>query len=157
MVRRALHEGRIAALLLIEIDPASPGPAVAGTADDRRRDIAVRLRGHLRPDALLARWGSDSFVLCVAVDDERHARLIAERLRLAVAERPVVHRMGDGVWAQVPASVTVGVAWAGLDEPLDHGLARAGAALARARRQGRNRTAFALSPAEPVAAGDAAR
>jgi diguanylate cyclase (GGDEF)-like protein len=115
------------------------------------RNVCATLRRQLRPDALLARWGGEEFVIVLGVDDERSTRLVAERLR-----RSVEHGGADGGAAApeanvpatpaVTATVSIGVTWFLPGDDLAATLSRADAALYRAKRSGRNRVEFAVNP-----------
>jgi diguanylate cyclase (GGDEF)-like protein len=105
------------------------------------------LREQLRADALLARVGGEEFVVLVPVSDLRGARLVAERLREAVATTP---------WLAVdgrPMGVTlsVGVTLIGPREPFDAALRRTDEALYRAKGEGRNQVQVALEAAGRLA------
>ena len=141
VLQRAEHDGRPMAAMMIDIDhfKAINDRHGHATGDAVLQNVAAALRQQLRPDALLARWGGEEFVIVLSVDDERSTRLVAERLRRAV-EFPLPPTAG------VPAAtVSVGVSWFVEGDDLARALARADAALYRAKRTGRNRVEFAVS------------
>jgi diguanylate cyclase (GGDEF)-like protein len=107
------------------------------------RHAGMLLREHLRTDALLARYGGEEFVVLVPVPDLRGARLVAERLRQAVASSP--WRAVDG--RPMDVTLSVGVALIGPREALDAALRRTDEALYRAKGEGRNQVQVAMAVA----------
>jgi diguanylate cyclase (GGDEF)-like protein len=106
-----------------------------GAGDDVIREVAARLRGAVADHHLVGRYGGEEFALVLPETCAVAASDLAERLRCAVAERPVDTRVGG-----IPVTISVGIA------PLtahDHGvgevLGRADAALYQAKQAGRNR------------------
>ena len=137
VLQRAEHDGRPMAAMMIDIDhfKAINDRHGHATGDSVLRSVAATLRQQLRPDALLARWGGEEFVIVLGVDDERATRLVAERLRRAV----------EADHAGVAATVSIGVSWFVPGDDLALVLSRADAALYRAKRGGRNRVEFSVS------------
>jgi len=93
--------------------------------------IAARLQEALRVEDVAGRWGGEEFLFLLPMTDLPGARVVGERLRLAVAAEPV--RISDGTLVVV--SISVGVA-TGTDVP--EVLLRADGALYRAKAGGRN-------------------
>ena len=109
------------------------------TAISRR--MAVRVRS---TDAV-GRWGGDEFVIVLPDTDLEGARVLAEDLRAAIADRPV-----DTPMAAVRMSVSIGVAqWAG--ESVEGLLDRCDNALYEAKAAGRNAVAVAPAAIQLVA------
>ena len=106
--------------------------------------VAERLRANARAEDVVARWGGEEFLVVSRLADLTHATLLAERIRSAVADRPVtVH----GAQLTVTASVggTAGVVDAGTTaEAL---LAAADRNLYRAKDEGRDRVVVSAVPA----------
>lgn len=149
VVQHAVVSGQRAVVLVIDLDGLK---AINDRHGYRAGDavlsaVAARLRTHLRADALLVRHGGGTFVVTMPMDDERHARLVAERLRLAVCERPVylLPDSGNGSGLSIASSISVGLAWVPAPASLEAGLGQAELALARAKRSGRNRVEFAVA------------
>lgn len=109
--------------------------------------FAALIRTHLRRIDFAGRLGGEEFVI-VLVDTPAHgARVFAERLCRTVAANPLPRDDGP-----LHYTVSIGVA---MFEPSDRGshtlLARADAALYRAKQNGRNRVELAGDPAVPQA------
>ncbi|MCS6932009.1 MAG: PleD family two-component system response regulator [Acetobacteraceae bacterium] len=106
------------------------------------REIADRLRAHVRAADLVARIGGEEFLVVAAGTSGETGVCVAERLRQVVAERPV--QIPDG---EIPVTVSIGIAEARPGTRADMLLRRADDALYRAKENGRNRVEAA--PPEP--------
>lgn len=107
------------------------------------RHAAALLRDQLRPEALLARFGGEEFVVLVPVPDLPGASRVAERLRSALSDSP---------WdILVPGlqSLTASLGLTLLEpaESVERALARADEALYRAKHGGRNQVQVGLAAA----------
>ncbi|HRH90018.1 MAG TPA: GGDEF domain-containing protein, partial [Rubrivivax sp.] len=111
--------------------------------------IARRMMQALREQDRLGRFGGEEFVVLLPASDLGRALAEAEALRRHVREQPL--QLGA---LSLPLSISIGVAeWGGVAEDPSRLLARADAALYRAKSLGRDRVeaaaraADALSPA----------
>ncbi|MFD2233944.1 GGDEF domain-containing protein [Phaeospirillum tilakii] len=130
-------------LLVLDIDHFHRLEETAGadSAEAALVRVAQTLARLLPPGSRAARLGSDKFAVLLAASGLGDALALAETLRLTLA--------APGEVADDPAvPVSIGLADAiGLhDEPPGDTLERAGAALLRAKRDGRNRTRVAPPP-----------
>ena len=98
--------------------------------------VADALRGAIRPNDMLARFGGEEFALLLTEANQDESLIIAERLRQTVAYSEVVNDKGENL-----PSVTVSIGLAALieQETLAEFIADADTALYDAKRQGRNR------------------
>ncbi|RME60503.1 sensor domain-containing diguanylate cyclase [Candidatus Parcubacteria bacterium] len=102
------------------------------------RAVASRLKHLLRPGDLFGRYGGEEFAVLLPRTDQSAGRMIAERLRAAIEESPVLFPGGA-----LSLTVSIGAAHAdsgtaSLEDLLD----RADQALYQAKRIGRNRVVF---------------
>jgi diguanylate cyclase (GGDEF)-like protein len=105
------------------------------------RTLQRNLRGR---DSLLGRYGGEEFVLLLPATSLEQAQALAERLRAALEACPLDSDIGP-----IAVTTSIGVA-ADIDATLERLLARADAALYRAKAAGRNRVVCDLG-VEPVA------
>lgn len=130
------------AVIIIDIDHFKQVNDRFGHAggDAVLRMVAALLQAQLRPEALLARFGGEEFVVLAPVADVPVARGVAERLRCALAEAQwdaIVPGL-EGVTA------SVGVTLLEPGESVERALARADDALYRAKHGGRNQVQIGL-------------
>src|SRR4051812_4098491 len=141
-IAAARRHHRTLSAVLVDIDRFKAVNDVHGHAagDAVLREIAVRLADGLREEDLAARWGGEEFLLLLP--DSPDATVVCERLRSAIAERPVnVHGL-----LELRVSASFGwAAWTG-EETGEALLGRADAALYAAKDDGRNRVVAADTP-----------
>lgn len=136
-VSAARRHGHGMALLLLDIDHFKSINDTVGHAggDVVLREVAARVRDSVRREDIPGRWGGEEFLVLLPFLTADGARALGERLRIAVAEKPV--DIGDG--QQVPVTASLGGA-AGVDDGGPEELVRrADAALYAAKNAGRNR------------------
>ncbi len=105
--------------------------------DQVLKAFAARAGKLLRAPDLFARYGGEEFTVLLPDTDARTAFLIAERIRAAIADMPLLAE------PMVQVTVSIGVAQRELDESTEVLLARADAALYAAKQGGRNRVQLA--------------
>ena len=98
--------------------------------------LAEMLSGLVRAEDLVVRWGGDEFVVLLEDTTPEEARTVAGRIASAVAEAPF--RVDDREFA---ISVSIGLAAVEGDAAPEQVLARADAAMYRAKAQGPGRVA----------------
>ncbi|GBD42163.1 Diguanylate cyclase VdcA [bacterium HR39] len=158
---RIAAEGRPASLLLVDLDGFKRFNDSYGhlVGDRVLRAVAEILRRHVKEGDVVARWGGEEFAVLLPETDEERAVEVAERLRAELAGRRLRNRGTGEELGRV--TLSVGVAERLADEEVDSWIARADAALYRAKRSGRNRveraartplTERAPSPATPAPA-----
>lgn len=131
-----LARGRGYALVMIDMDRFKQLNDTLGHAagDAALRQMVQELRPCVREVDRFGRLGGEEFCLLLPDTDVAGAALVAERMRLLVEATPL-HWLGQD-W---PLSASFGVAEAERDDPHASAvLARADAALYRAKGQGRN-------------------
>lgn len=101
------------------------------------RLVADHVRGSLRADDLVGRWGGEEFLALLPSTDHNGAAVVAERVRDAVSSAAVV--VGGRL---VPVSVSIGAATLRLDQA-DALVAEADAAMYAAKAAGRDRVRIA--------------
>jgi two-component system cell cycle response regulator len=131
-----------AATLLIDVDRFKSVNDTYGHAagDVVLREVAERVRGHLRAADVVARYGGEEFLIVMSGASAEDGRIVAERLRNAIASVPV---KAEGQELNITASI--GVASGDIGAASDDVVSAADAALYRAKNNGRNRVEIALA------------
>jgi diguanylate cyclase (GGDEF)-like protein len=131
-LERCKRSGRNMAILALDLDHFK---AVNDTFGHQAGDkVLVRMvanvNGHLRQNDRLARFGGEEFVVLLPETDLEQARNVAERIRVGLADS-----------GEVPScTASIGIATNnGQNDSVDSLLARADAAMYRAKETGRNR------------------
>ncbi len=127
------------ALLMFDVDRFKAVNDKYGhpAGDDVLRELAARMLRQVRSVDLVARLGGEEFVAVMPETNLAGAAVVAERLRLAVAQEPFVVQ---GTGEKLPVTISIGVA--ATDDGGDSVetlLKRADDALYRAKNTGRNR------------------
>ncbi len=146
-----------AAVLLLDVDRFKAINDGHGHAagDAVLREVAARLRSHLRGADLIARYGGEEFLMATPAASPAYAAVVGERLRKAIGTEPFL--LGGTAQA---VSASVGIAVAPRGTPAERLIAAADAALYRAKSRGRNRCEMAtdqdLAQADPRSIRDLA-
>ncbi|MEO6013646.1 MAG: PleD family two-component system response regulator [Devosia sp.] len=141
MLEKAREQERDMAVMLIDMDFFKSVNDNHGhdIGDAVLREFSERLRRNIRGVDLACRFGGEEFVVLMPDTDYRQAQGVAERVRMAVAER------GFETTELRPLTVTCSVGVALNEHHTDTPemiLKRADVALYRAKREGRNRVVF---------------
>lgn len=141
MLEKAREQERDMAVMLIDMDFFKSVNDTHGhdIGDAVLKEFSQRLRRNIRGVDLACRFGGEEFVVLMPDTDYRQAQGVAERVRLAVAER------GFETANMRPLTVTCSVGVALNEHQMDTPemiLKRADVALYRAKREGRNRVVF---------------
>jgi diguanylate cyclase (GGDEF)-like protein len=146
-IASARRHGRDLCAVLIDVDRFKSVNDVHGHAagDAVLREVAARLVVGLRDEDLAARWGGEEFLLLLP--DSPDASVVCERLRAAVAGRPVnVHGC-----LEIPVSASFGWAAWSAQETGEMLVTRADVALYAAKNGGRDRVVAARPGLPPLA------
>lgn len=133
---QALRYTRPASVLMVDLDNLKAVNDSHGHDAGNRllRHTANALRAELRYTDLPARYGGDEFIVLLPETPPRGALDVAERIRKAVADRPLDMDVG-----KIASSVSIGVACFPDDgRTLDALATRADRALYEAKQKGRN-------------------
>lgn len=137
MLEKAREQERDMAVMLIDMDFFKAVNDTHGhdVGDAVLREFAERLKRNIRGVDLACRFGGEEFVVLMPDTDYRQAEAVAERVRLAVADRSFE---SGATSLRVTCSVGVALNEHETDTP-EIILKRADVALYRAKREGRNR------------------
>jgi diguanylate cyclase (GGDEF)-like protein len=148
---RVRSVGQEAAVLMLDIDYFKRINDEFGHAagDATLREIVVRLHQSVRQIDLIGRLGGEEFGLVLPAIPAHATMQVAERLRTAIANRPV--QAGD---RQIPITASIGIALLReTDVGLEQVLARADSALYAAKHAGRDCVRSADPSTEDVPPG----
>lgn len=145
---RASRHGHALSCLYIDIDHFKRINDSIGhhAGDEVLREVAARIKAELRLSDALGRFGGEEFVALLPEADRTDAVNVAERIRLSIAEQPLILAGGQ----ELAVSVSTGAAAfiydggdGGVEIMASRFLARADQALYQAKAQGRNRVVAA--------------
>lgn len=106
-IGRAQRFGRSLAVLVMDIDHFKTVNDTHGhlVGDAVLLEFCRRVRANVRLDEIFARYGGDEFVLVACETSPEEAAQIAERIRLAISERPIITEADA-----IDLTVSIGVA-----------------------------------------------
>ncbi|HEY0844686.1 MAG TPA: GGDEF domain-containing protein [Noviherbaspirillum sp.] len=138
-IERSKRTGKPASLLLIDIDHFKQINDRYGHADGDRvlKDVVRVVRQRARKLDLLFRIGGEEFLLLLPDTHEDDAALVAEDVRAAVADTPMLH--------QWPVTVSIGVSAWHAGETADTWLKHGDNAMYVAKNNGRDRVVHRTS------------
>ncbi|RED52324.1 diguanylate cyclase [Aestuariispira insulae] len=136
---RAVRSGAACCIALSDIDHFKNVNDTYGHAvgDQVLIQVAGRLLSRLRPYDNIYRYGGEEFLIVLPNANEATAMMVLERLRHALAEKPL--QLEDGKELSITSSF--GLAMVSQDAELKDVIERADAALYHAKQKGRNRVA----------------
>jgi two-component system cell cycle response regulator len=142
LLARMAEGGSGTAVMLFDIDHFKQVNDRFGhsAGDDVLRELAERSLNQVRTVDLVGRIGGEEFIVIMPETNLAGAAVVAERLRLAVADEPFV--LQDSRY-RLPVTVSIGLAVTAPGEGLDALLKRADDALYAAKNGGRNRVVAA--------------
>ena len=125
--------------LMIDVDRFKSINDEAGHAvgDQVLSEVARVLERNLRSGDFVARYGGEEFAAMLPATDRIVAMAIAERMRSAVAEDPLLQQLANRT-----VTISIGVAETSDEVPVDAVMLAADRALYTAKAEGRNRSAF---------------
>ncbi len=154
---RSRRTGSVFSLLVIDLDRFKDINDVHGhvTGDRILQMLAERITSLVRVGDVVARYGGEEFAVLMPRANRDAGWAVADRIGREIAASPC---LVDGVPVSVTVSIGVATWSPATDEPADTVLARADAALYRAKLRGRNRVEVAEEPLqlEPGATPSAA-
>jgi len=129
-----LSSGKSFSILLLDIDFFKPINDEFGhmVGDEVLRAFSQRVSDYLRPTDVCTRFGGEEFVVVLPGTSLEEAQDVAERLRLGVAQSPLLRT------PTIQVTVSIGVAALAPDQTVGDLLADADASVYAAKKAGRN-------------------
>jgi diguanylate cyclase (GGDEF)-like protein len=101
--------------------------------------VASQLRGAVRENDILARWGGEEFIVLLPATSSEQAVQVAQRLRLCIESISLLHNGRVDAWSSIRLAISVGVVTAsGPIESMDSLFRTCDEALYAAKASGRN-------------------
>lgn len=154
-IGRAKRQGYSLSCMYIDIDHFKQINDSVGHqgGDDVLRELAIRIKAELRLSDALSRFGGEEFVVLLIDARSDAACMVAERIRLGIANRPF--KLKTGQYSDVTVSIGVATlnASTGIDQaaPIEtvalQFIEQADHALYQAKKSGRNRVICAKKDA----------
>ena len=105
-------------------------------------EVVRRMHGCVRSHDLFGRYGGEEFLIVCPECSPTNASKLAERIRFAVAERPIVHK---GTEIEVTVSIGLATTLQENDATCEELVELADRALYKAKNEGRNRVEAAMA------------
>ncbi|MBS0236254.1 MAG: PleD family two-component system response regulator [Proteobacteria bacterium] len=152
LVRRAHEMNRNLSLMILDLDHFKEVNDTYGhqSGDAILKELGQRVMGSVRVTDLCARYGGEEFVVLMSDTDESTAMTIAERMRHAIADRPMPIVVPPG---QITKTGSIGVAGLREGESAAALLGRADNLLYYAKDGGRNRVVNYAIALEDISSG----
>lgn len=135
---RARRSGAPLAVAMADIDNFKPINDEHGHAvgDQILKEVAARLREHVREEDVICRWGGEEFLCLLPETDLEAGRRVVDRMRRDLTGKPV--ETGAGTF-----SIKLTIGMAPVEENLDSAIEAADRAMYEGKRAGRNRVVVA--------------
>lgn len=148
---RQQREGGSFGIIMVDLDYFKTINDTYGhlCGDTVLRETAKIMQASLRPYDVVGRYGGEEFLIVVPRSDAPSAQRVAERIRKAIAAKPILTPAGE---IRVTASFGVAANTDASSTESQHLLQRADDALYRAKQNGRNRSELAVVSPFPEAA-----
>jgi diguanylate cyclase (GGDEF)-like protein len=138
--KRVIRSNACSSIILIDLDHFKSVNDRFGheTGDKLLVFVTQTLRGMLREQDAIARWGGEEILILLPKTGQKGAREVAEKIRLHFAQTPA------GIDGQtIPMTASLGVCQMEIGMSIDECFRRADKALYQAKEQGRNKTVVA--------------
>ena len=139
LMREGIETNKTVSYIIVDIDYFKSVNDTYGhdIGDEVLKEFAARIETNIRGADLACRYGGEEFVIIMPDTDLSFAYMVAERMRLYVADRPFVL---EGLEKSLDITISVGVTCSeGDGDTTAAMMRRADQALYRAKRDGRNR------------------
>ncbi len=132
------QQNTVLSLVIIDIDHFKKFNDAYGhlAGDQVLKQVASAMKGKLRPNEIVARFGGEEFVILLPGVPTTIAAMIAERVRKGV-ENCFYHDAPSN--QRIPVTVSLGIAQLASDESVEDLIRHADIALYQAKENGRNR------------------
>jgi diguanylate cyclase (GGDEF)-like protein len=134
-------ENRVTGLIMIDIDHFKQVNDLYGhqTGDAVLSHMPDRIKPELRLYDILGRYGGEEFLLILPSSDLANSRMVAERIRCEVVEKPFAFNEES-----LTVTISLGVSCVFPGISLNEAIKQADQALYRAKQNGRNRVEYQL-------------
>src|SRR5580658_1398221 len=148
---RQEREGGSFGIIMVDLDHFKSVNDTYGhlCGDAVLHETAKIMQASLRPYDVVGRYGGEEFLIVVPRSDAPSAQRVAERIRKAIAAKPIPTSAGE---IRITASFGVAASTDATRMESQHLLQLADDALYRAKQNGRNRSELALAAPIPEAA-----